>query len=445
MKYVFFLFFLCTFPFYSQAQTREELERQRQELRREIEETERLLNSNKVKTKENLVQWKLINNKVALQDRVIDNISKDLRILNNNMYSIQSDINRYNHILDTLKREYAKSMVYAYKNRSSYEFVNFIFSASSFNDAIKRITYLKNYRSYQQIQGENILRTQELRKKRVIDLGGSKLQKNETLQIQNKELAVLEIQQKEKNRILEELKKQGKNLNSQIAAKKKQMQKVSNAIANAIKRAQEEARKEAARLALEERKKRDREKAEERSLASNNPRENVSTGTSKPATTPKNPTSTPKPAEGTSILLNADNTALNNSFEKNRGSLPWPVDKGYVLMHFGPNKLPSGSDYMITNITISSEIGSSVKSVFAGSVSNVLSIDGMEVVIIQHGKYFTTYSNLSGITVHKGQDVVTGQIIGRVAADLQGVGSIDFFMTNDKNVDFDPEKWLRRR
>lgn len=445
MKYVFFLFFLCTFPFFSQAQTREELERQRQELRREIEETERLLNSNKVKTKENLVQWKLINNKVALQDRVIDNISKDLRILNNNMYSIQSDINRYNHILDTLKREYAKSMVYAYKNRSSYEFVNFIFSASSFNDAIKRITYLKNYRSYQQIQGENILRTQELRKKRVIDLGGSKMQKNETLQIQNKELAVLESQQKEKNRILEELKKQGKNLNSQIAAKKKQMQKVSNAIANAIKRAQEEARKEAARIALEERKKREREKAEERNLASNNPRENVSTGTSKPAITPKNPTSTPKPAEGTSILLNADNTALNNSFEKNRGSLPWPVDKGYVLMHFGPNKLPSGSDYMITNITISSEIGSSVKSVFAGSVSNVLSIDGMEVVIIQHGKYFTTYSNLSGITVHKGQDVVTGQMIGRVAADLQGVGSIDFFMTNDKNVDFDPEKWLRRR
>ena len=180
-------------------------------------------------------------------------------------------------------------------------------------------------------------------------------------------------------------------------------------------------------------------------MASNNPRENVSTGTSKPAITPKNPTSAPKPAEGTSILLNADNTALNNSFEKNRGSLPWPVDKGYVLMHFGPNKLPSGSDYMITNITISSEIGSSVKSVFAGSVSNVLSIDGMEVVIIQHGKYFTTYSNLSGITVHKGQDVVTGQMIGRVAADLQGVGSIDFFMTNDKNVDFDPEKWLRRR
>ena len=70
------------------AQTREELEHQRQQLRKEIEETEKQLNANKAKTKESLLQWKLINNKVELQDRVIDNISKDLRILDNNIYTI---------------------------------------------------------------------------------------------------------------------------------------------------------------------------------------------------------------------------------------------------------------------------------------------------------------------------------------------------------------------
>lgn len=445
LKYIFSVFLLFVFSMDATAQNREELEKQRQQLRKEIEETEKQLSSNKAKTKENLLQWKLINNKVALQDRVIDNISKDLRILDNNIFSIQKDVNRFDRLLDTLKREYARSMVYAYKNRSNYQFLNFIFSASSFNDAIKRITYLKSYRNYQEIQGENILRTQELRKKRIADLGGSKKQKNTTLQSQSKELATLETQQKEKDRILAELKKQGKTLNNQIAAKKKQMQKVSNAIAAAIKKAQEQARKEAlAKTANEERKRKEREKNDEKNTAKNNTKDNSGSANTKSVSGTKVSTTVKKPA-GESVLLNAENTALNNSFEKNRGSLPWPVDKGYVLMHYGANKLPSGSDYVITNITISSDIGSPVKSVFAGSVSNVLSIDGMEVVIIQHGKYFTTYSNLSGITVQKGQDISTGQTIGRVAADLQGVGSIDFFMTNENNTDFDPEKWLRRR
>lgn len=441
-KYSFALLLLCSFSFFAHAQTREELEKQRQQLKKEIEETEKQLNSNKAKTKENLLQWKLINNKVALQDRVIENINKEVRLLDNNIFSIQKDVNRYGRLLDTLQKEYAKSMVYAYKNRSNYQFLNFIFSASSFNDAVKRITYLKSYRNYQQIQGENILRTQELRQKRIADLGGTKKLKSSTLQTQSKELATLETQEKEKDRIVQELKKQGKTLNNQISAKKKQMQKVSNAIASAIKKAQEAARKEAiAKADAEERKRKEREKAEVKAA----PKENTSTNSgSTTAAVTKPKVTAPAKKEGTSVLLNAENIALNNSFEKNRGTLPWPVDNGYVLMHYGANKLPSGSDINITNVTIAASIGTPVKSIFNGTVSNVLSIDDMQVVIIQHGKYFTTYSNLSGVSVQKGQDVNTGQSIGRVAANLEGVGAVDFFMSNETS-DFDPEKWLRRK
>ncbi len=441
VKYPFILLLLCFFSFLTQAQSREDLERQRQQLRKEIDETEKQLNSNKAKTKENFLQWKLINNKVALQDRVIENISKEVRLLDNNINTIQKDVKRYDRLLDTLRNEYAKSMVYAYKNRSNYQFLNFIFSANSFNDAIKRITYLKSYRNYQQIQGENILRTQELRKKRIEDLGGTKKLKSSTLQTQSKELATLEVQEKEKDRIVQELKKQGKTLNNQIAAKKKQMQKVSNAIASAIKKAQEAARREAiAKADADERKRKDREKAD---VSTSSSKENTSTAsTTKSVAKPK--AAVPAKKVGTSVLLNAENIALNNSFEKNRGTLPWPVDNGYVLMHWGPNKLPSGSDINITNITISANIGAPVKAVFNGTVSNVLSIDDMQVVIIQHGKYFTTYSNLSGVNVQKGQDVNTGQSIGRVAANLEGVGVVDFFMSNESS-EFDPEKWLRRR
>lgn len=442
IRNIFSALLLCLFAFNASAQTREELEKQRQQLKKDIEETEKLLNSNKAKTKESLAALSLVNKKVELQDRVIDNINKDLRLLDNNIYSIQRDINRYDRLLDTLKKEYAKSMVYAYKNRGNYEFLNFIFSASSFNDAIKRIAYLKSYRNYQEIQGENILRTQEMRKNRVADLTGSKRQKSTTLQTQSKEMAVLETQKKEKDQIVNELKKQGKTLNNQIAAKKKQMQKVSNAIAAAIKKAQEEARKEAmAKAAADEKR---RKEAEKSSTAKNTDTKEIGSTTNSTTKTviPRKAPAPVKTAE--SVLLNSENIALNANFEKNRGTLPWPVDKGYVMMHWGANKLPSGSDINLTNITIATDVGAAVKAVFDGTVSKILSIDDMQVVIVQHGKYFTTYSNLSSASVSVGQDIKTGQSVGRAAANMEGIGAIDFFLSNEKG-EMDPEKWLKRR
>ncbi len=427
---------------YAQPKSREELEKQRQQLRKEIEETEKLLNSNKAQTKENLLQYNLIAKKVNLQDRVIDNINRDLNRLDDNMYLISKDVRRYDLLLDTLKQEYAKSMVYAYKNRSSYDFLNFIFSSANFNDAMKRISYLKSYRNYREMQGDNIVRTQDLRKKRIQDLNGTKQEKNQVLQVQSKEMAILETQQKEKDRVIAELKKQGKQLNKQIAAKQKQMQKVNTAIAAAIRAAQEEARKEAMAKAAAE-KKRLKEEADRiaKANASANASNDVKSNPPKTTITPK-PTPASKAPE--SVLLNSENTALNASFEKNRGTLPWPLDRGVILMHYGANTLPSGSIMDVTSVTISSEIGTPVKAVFDGTVTAVKPIEDMIVVIVQHGRYFTTYSNLSGVTVQKGQSIRTGQTLGRVASNFDGIGAIDFYISNETN-NYDPEKWLKRR
>ncbi len=422
----------------AQPVTREELEKQKMQLKKELEQTERMLNENKAKSKENFVQWKLINDKVNIQDRIIDNINRDINILDNNLYSTQKDIKRYDRLLDTLKLEYAKSMVYAYKNRSNYDFLNFVFSAASFNDAIKRITYLKSYRNYREMQGENILRTQELRKKRIEELSGTKQKKSIVLQSKDKEMAALESEQKEKDRILSELKKQGKQLNNQMAATKKQLLKVNNAITAAIKRALDEAKKMAVKKATDEESKR---LATEK--ANSIDKTNVSTSLTKSATLKISKKAEPKKTPE-SVLLNAENIAVNTNFVSNRGALPWPVDKGYILMHYGRNQLPSGTVMDITGLTVATDIGTPVKSVFDGTVSNVVYVEDMQVVIIQHGKYFSTYSNLSNVTVQRGQVVKTGQIIGKAAANLDGVGAVDFYVNDEKN-NFDPEKWLRRR
>lgn len=431
-----FIFSVTLFFFLSvtvQAQeTREDLEKQRAALKKEMEQTQKLLNSNKAKTKESLVKWKLINDKLNLQNRLIENISKDINLLDNTISTNQREINRYNKLLDTLKEEYAKSMVYAYKNRNNYDFLSFIFSAASFNDAIKRVAYLKYYRDYREKQGENILRTQELRRQKLNELGSIKEKKSEVLQIKDKEAAALATQKQEKDKIVNDLKKEGKELNNQLTAYKKQNAKVEKAIAAAIKKARDDANKAAMKKAKED--------AAANLAASKN---NVAPKTNnEKTTTPVKRTDPVKVPDN--VLLNEGNIALNENFKKNRGLLPWPVDKGIPILHYGRNRLPSGRDIDVTGVTISTDIGSNVKSVFDGVVSSVVFIEDMQVVIIQHGEYFSTYSNLGSVSVKGGQNIKTGQVIGKAAANLDGNGSVDLYINDAKGNDIDPEKWLKR-
>lgn len=417
---------------------REDLERQRKELKAEIENQEKLLKDIKKTTTENLVQLKAIDKKMDLQDKVLDNIGRDINILDNNIYNSQREINKLNLVLDTLKQEYAKSMVYAYKNRSSYDFINFIFSANNFNDAIKRIAYLRSYRSYREMQGDNILRTQQLLRMRINELSGNKQQKNVVMNEKSKEMDELEKQKLKKDQIVNQLKSKGKEIAGQIANKKKQMQKVKVAIDLAIKKAQEEARKQAIAAAAEKR--RQEEEAKRKALAANPTTKPVTTGT-KPVKTP-----TPAPAKQESVLLNDANTIrINSNFEGNRGSLPWPVDKGYVAMHYGANELPGGGG-KINNpgVTIATDVGTPVKAIFDGVVSKVVYVENMQVVILQHGKYFSSYSNLSSVSVQPGQSVKTGQVLGKAAANEEGIGSIDLLMDSERG-EINPEGWLRRR
>jgi murein hydrolase activator len=417
---------------------RDELEKQRKQLKAEIEDQEKLLKDIKKTTSENLVQLNAIDRKMNLQDRVLDNIGRDINLLDNNIYNSQREINKLNLVLDTLKQEYAKSMVYAYKNRSSYDFINFIFSASNFNDAIKRIAYLKSYRNYRELQGENIQRTQQLLRSRIAELSGNKQIKNTVMDEKSREMDELEKQKQKKDQIVDQLKSKSKELAGQIAAKRKQMQKVKTAIDLAIKKAQEEARKQAiAAAAAAERQRKLDEENRRKALAAN------------PGTTPaaKPPKATPAPPKKQeSVLLNDANTIrINNSFEGNRGSLPWPVDKGYISMHYGSNELPGGGG-KINNpgLTIITDVGASVKAIFDGIVSKVVYVENMQVVILQHGKYFSSYSNLGSVSVQPGQSVKTGQVLGRAAANDEGVGSIDLLMDSERG-EINPETWLHRK
>jgi murein hydrolase activator len=413
------------------SKEQQELEKERQQLKRELEQAQKLLKDNQKVTKENMSILGIINRKLNIQENIVNNINREINLMDNNIYKSQRDINKLQLLLDTLKQEYARSMVYAYKNRSNSDFLNFIFSSSSFNDAVKRINYLKSYRNYREMQGENILRTQELLKTRIGELGQSKKKKGEVLTVQSKEADALQTQQEEKNKVVAKLKAEGKELNNQIAAKKKQMKKVNDAITAAINRAIKEAN----------------EKAKRERLAAAEASKNANTGGTASAGKTKKITKEPKvtKTQESVLLASPEEVTLNANFERNRGNLPWPVSSGYLLLHYGENKLDNGVVVNSQGISIASNVGTPVKAIFDGEVLLVNNYDDVQMVVIKHGRYFTGYSNIRDVTIAKGQTVKVGQIIGKVAANLDGVGAVDMQISNDKNQDLNPEAWLKRR
>jgi murein hydrolase activator len=436
-------------------QDKSQLERERKEIQKELSDIQSQYNKVKGQTKQTLGQLNILKRKMELQEQYIGSISKEIKSIDDDIYLSNLEIYRLQRQVDTLKSQYAKTVVYAYKNRSNYDYLNFIFSANSFNDAIRRIAYLKSYRSYREKQVSTILETQTLIAQRKEQQLGRKQQKNVALSNQTKQVEELAVQKKEKDVIVNQLKSKEKDLSKEIAAKKKKDKDLKNAI-TAIVRREIEAAKKAAEAKAKADAAEAKRKADE--IAKNSkPIDNPVTTkpvTSKPSTSPStNPTlaTTPKRNEPVKkpesyLDFNATDVALNNKFELNRAKLPWPVDNGVVTMNFGNNKI---DNTLLTfdnpGITISTQsAGVAVKAVFDGEVSGVYNLgDGMAITI-RHGKYFTTYSNLSAVSVSKGALVKTGQQIAKAGKDDDGSGGqIDFIlMIETRNVD--PKPWLRR-
>jgi septal ring factor EnvC (AmiA/AmiB activator) len=421
MMFLIAFIFSCMAIIHAQ-ENKSEMEQERQEIQRELADLQKNYKQIKGQRNVTLGQLNVLKRKIEVQERYLNNINREIRYLNDDIYRSTLEISKMQKQLDTLKAQYARSVVYAYKNRSTYDFLNFVFSANNFNDALKRVQYLKSYRSFREQQVNSIIETQQQIGKRKQMQIGQMQEKKIAVQNQAKQVQVLEVQRKEKDVTVSELKSKEKELKGQISAKQKRDRDLKKSLAAVVRREIEKAKEEAKRNAA---------------IAKTNPAnptENVTT--SKPITT----------APKSYLDLNAADVKLNAEFAVNKGKLPWPVDNGFPSIHFGTYEI-EGTKLKGDNpgITISTPAGAIVKSVFNGEVAAVANLGDGLMVTIRHGKYFTTYSNLTSVNVSKGSAVSTGQALGRAGQSDDGSGGqIDFIlMIESRNVN--PEPWLRRR
>ena len=445
----FTLLFFVVFAFHlanAQANlSREDLQKQEQSIRKELDELNQLLEQTKKNKKSSLSQLAVIRSKIAKREALVNGIRNQVKILDAAIYNNQMDVQKLNKDLDTLKSKYAKSIIFSYKGRSGYEYLNFLFSAKSFNDAVKRITYLKSYRQNREAQARAINMSQTDLNNKIGQLSVNKKDRLKTLSVQNEQLQVLEQDKKEQDKVVKQLKTKEVEITAQVRQKEAQRRKMQQALTALIKREIQEAeRKEKERQAKI--KAANAEAANKAKANDNNANANTAKANVKIGKVEGGLTSTTDNRPYSALETTEEGRETSISFENNRGNLPWPVDRGNVYAHFGVENIP-GTKLTRKNdgIEIALPKGSPVKSVANGTVIYVGDVNGDLSIFVKHGKYFTTYSHLSSSNVRVMQEVKAGTVLGRSGINLDGEGALLFSINNEKVVFFDPESWLKNR
>ena len=392
-------FFMFTETSYAQK-TKKELENKKKQLQKEIEYTNQLLDETKKNKKLSLNQLVTLNKKISVREELIATINNEMWTLNRQITENNESIKGLQSDLSRLKVEYAKMIYYAYKNQNAYSRLMFVFASKDFEQAFLRLKYFQQYSEYRHKQAEKITSTKLSLNTKVQDLEKKKADKRILLGSQEAEKTNLTAEKGEKEQVFSKLQEQESNLKKDLDKKKKDADKLQLAIQRAIEKELEKVQKEAET-------------------------ENK-----------------PKPLK---LVLTPEAQELSNSFEKNKGKLPWPVTKGIISERFGvhPHPLMPNIDINNNGVDISTSNGTMARVIFEGEVTAVGNIPGSgQYVIIRHGDFLTIYSNLKDVSVKIKEKVKTKQNIASIIYDEDDSKTVLHLEVWKGKTKLDPEDWL---
>jgi septal ring factor EnvC (AmiA/AmiB activator) len=408
------------------AQSSSVLKRRKEAIQREILLLQKNLKRAASGKKITLSQINILNAKIGLMQNKITVINKEIRNLDQEIHRNKNDVYSLQDRLSDLKEQYAAMIRFAQRNENSCDKMMFVFASDSFNQAYKRLKYLKQFGNYRKKQAGYIQGTQKDLNFKIVVLDNSLKVKNNLLSEQEQERIRLDQNKSEQAEVLIRLSKQEKRFKQDIDNKKRQQAKINSSYRNAISRelaiekrkAAAAARAKAARAAQLYKRAAAKAKAEHRPV----PASRAKNAAAYLASTPKS-------------------TKLSAGFERNKGSLPWPVAAGSITETFGKHKQGQAS-YVNSGVTITTAKGSTVRAVFSGQVTKVGSLPGGYYVLIKHGIYFTVYQNLRSLNVAAGTQVNTRQSLGIVASS----GSISElqFQIYRGTVPQNPSSWISK-
>lgn len=411
-----------------------ELEGKRGALQRQIADTESILKDTKKDVGSQLNGLAALTGQIEERKRYILAISSDVDAIEQELTALNRQLSRLQRDLKDKKKKYEASVQYLYKNKSIEEKLMFVFSAKNLGQTYRRMRYVREYATFQRLQGEEILKKQEQIQKKKQEQQQVKAAKEGLLKERESEKSKLETQEKEKRTLVTNLQKKQKGLQNEISKKRREANQlnaridrlITEEIERARKRAEEEARREA--------------EARRKSDVKADPSSGSETA-SKPAPTPK-----AKPLDAYS--MSKEDRDLSGSFTANRGKLPMPISGPYIVTsHYGQYDVEGLRNVKLDNkgIDIQGKPGAQARAIFGGKVAAVFQLNGLFNVLIRHGNYISVYCNLASASVKSGDTVTTKQAIGQVFSDGADNGrTVLHFQLRREKEKLNPEPWLNR-
>lgn len=148
-SFFFLILFICSLFVQAQSSKQKQLEERRREILRQINQFERLMSQGKKEQKTILSSLDNINYKISVRQNLIRITNQQANNLTREINNNQKEITNLRNRLQVLKGEYAAMIVKSYKSRSEESKIMFLLSSSNFQQAYKRLQYIKQYANYQ--------------------------------------------------------------------------------------------------------------------------------------------------------------------------------------------------------------------------------------------------------------------------------------------------------
>ena len=398
--YIFLLsILLLVTPLFAQK-TREQLEADRRRIKREIKQVNKLLFSEQKKGENALEDLKDLKKKIELRTAFINTIKLEIEALESNIHSNEKEIEKLSNQLEILKKDYAAMIYKSYKSRSQQSRAIFILSSKGFYQAYKRVKYMNQYAAFRKKQGEEVILQTAIIQQLNDSLYYQRQLKDTLLTNEEDEQLSIESDKKSMEILLSQIKKREREYERELKKKRGNEKKIANRVDELIREA----------------------------IAKSN-RNKETENTKRFALTP-------------------EAKALASRFEQNKGKLPWPVDNGIITRRYGrqPHPIYKGNYVNSTGIHITTQKGTYAEAIFNGKVLAIqVQSEGKKSVLIKHGNYVTVYNNLENVFVKTGDQVKTGQALGKIFTNrITGKTKLVFVLLNNTKR-LNPTVWISRR
>ena len=377
------------------GQDRKSLEEKKDQTQKDIEYTNSLLQETRTNRRNTIQRVRILDKRIQLRNELISNINSEIALIEKEIEQKTNLIKQMQQDLKTLRDQYAQLIVRAYWNQDKRDWLLFIMSSESFNQAYRRMKYLQQFSRQRREQAEMIMKMQNEIRGEISMLEKIKDQK-ETLALEKtNENHSLETEKKSKNRLVADLSKREQDLRKEIKEKQAIAKRLEKEIADIIA---EEAKKARSRNIYEQ--------------------------------------------------LTPEEKLISDNFQGNKGKLPWPVERGIITQKYGVQQHAVLKQVKIDNdgIDISTVKGAEVRALFEGEVTKIVAILGANyTVILRHGNFLSVYQNLVDLKVKQGDKVKTKQILGMVYTDNETNTTIlHMEIWKESNIQ-NPEDWISRR